>query len=1573
MTRRKSRTSRIPARTRRSRGRRGTVLLFALGVLAIISVAALSYVTFVRVDRNSSAAVAKTVLYERQVGRVIAHHQDVLAADLFGNKLVTPAVPRDFVVGGSPNQPPIWPKMFEDGEYRDYSWTNFATFNRDLPGKKAKGVVDNSVLRLDEVAPQDDAWLSSIDPVWVNPQNGGRTHWRQITNVRGIYTYDDAGTPKNLTDDRWIRGDGKFVDLGQFFLDYRTIGSTHRGNPATNLLDKTIFGNGSPNGAVFPRFAAGDYTLAPFEALHFMDTYPAAPSAGNPQLTPRDERFWADTDGDLRPDARWQLIDSLGTAEGLIWVTASRIVDLSGMVNANSSIEGGFGATSLEEYAEGRTPADIDLFRLLRNDLSGENIIPFGRQWVNVRSDSTKLTQDGGTFAAHLVDRLRVKELMLILDDPDPRGTDPVDFPFQANWEWSETQLGGRMTSDQRRAYWNEIGSAPGRVAGLSTPRGPAQIGYSLDNMLDLHAFSGTNNRSILSEFEEVIDGPDNTLGFLPRPEDDDTVALGPMRSRERPGDARYLGSALTAAPGPNQTRPHPIELRNDPRRLLTMVSGASNVSPVPVLNNKAQVWNGRPYYGRFFNERVRLSDFGITSVPAAYEAFVWALAPLATDEPITAWCHKSFGALVGDFIDGRRLVQTGGATNPAYHYGGEDVAGGPSPARDLAPAARPSSVQYGGASGASFATHTSVALALNLKDASDSDSNPTVGRLFVSDRDEDALRTHVLGQDKVAFGTRFSHGDIPQDLLPADSSGLRATDTATFDRVVEQKDAAGIDAWLSGFGKGRETGVTFVGLEKHPYITEVFAFALFETAPEGSLIDTYDANRQVGSVIVFQVQNPYQSEVTIDSSYEFVLMRADKSDLQETGSEAPLRLSPTESVRIAANNAATFVFTYGRVGDSNFFDVLGIGPDDDADDEIDDNDSVEDKIRDESFVVRNKRLALHADSQQLVLDYPAFVMKFARQPVRVVLRRDIAALATPGVPNTSRAVLDYFETAQNFCDFPAAINMADASLGFTAAYFSAVGYTAMGDLLDPDRQSFDAGRIAGRVGLTCSVTRPVRASTNGDFPKYVVATRGDDINVDSMSDGLRSEWFMHAWLYPIQPVNPGHAPNVIPGLGLPPRLHFMDAPIAGFPVVSAELINQHDLESSTLKTADSKAGGVPDRTPGFFSPNAPGWQLWVPDVPLEYVSELHQLCTYAHMCRDDRINDIGAWTTVGMQLRESLTWDYAKASNFNNNPYLATLDPTRYIPSGPDFFGDGEYTRDDSLALPLALRVFDCFEALEPADALAQGRININTATERVLQVLPLMAPGDSLLSPLGQDDDRVLKMLQFRDAWDPDSGNVWQPDYLSQTMLSLGSALGDFSKGEKIRRHDSTHRPADTGINTQYPFTTGFATAGELAYLNSWGDASEPQDSFPAGFVPSTLALDGSDIGGTDEARRVFEGNLGVVVDPGAPTFTFTPDGIADDPKERLALYRAVSNIVTTRSDVFGAWFVLRGYDPKQIEAIDVDPGDPLAAMDNAETPFLPVYESRWFVIYDRSNCKSPTDRPRVLLKAQLPSAKP
>ncbi len=89
---------------------------------------------------------------------------------------------------------------------------------------------------------------------------------------------------------------------------------------------------------------------------------------------------------------------------------------------------------------------------------------------------------------------------------------------------------------------------------------------------------------------------------------------------------------------------------------------------------------------------------------------------------------------------------------------------------------------------------------------------------------------------------------------------------------------------------------------------------------------------------------------------------------------------------------------------------------------------------------------------------------------------------------------------------------------------------------------------------------------------------------------------------------------------------------------------------------------------------------------------------------------------------------------------------------------------------------------------------------------------------------------------------------------------------------------------------------------------------------------------------------------------------------------MFRALSNIVTQRSDVYLAWFVLRGYSPDVIEQIQVDGSGSLAVEKAMNKPeFRAAYETRWLAVLDRSNVRTPLDRPEVLMLVELPSTSP
>ncbi|RMH28064.1 MAG: hypothetical protein D6693_04240, partial [Planctomycetota bacterium] len=196
-------------RIRRLRDGRGSILVMTVGVLAVLAVMALSYVTVVRIDRRSTDAYQRDENLQQQVVVATSWIRALLAADLFGNRMVNANTPRT-LSGGDSNLP----RAFEDGEYADTPWTDldprnpgntltgvpytwntaFATPGNPNPAPPLNAQLDptgqnNSIP--DRAAP-GDAWLASTQPIDTGQSSNDGAEWDtwpQISNLLSAYRY----------------------------------------------------------------------------------------------------------------------------------------------------------------------------------------------------------------------------------------------------------------------------------------------------------------------------------------------------------------------------------------------------------------------------------------------------------------------------------------------------------------------------------------------------------------------------------------------------------------------------------------------------------------------------------------------------------------------------------------------------------------------------------------------------------------------------------------------------------------------------------------------------------------------------------------------------------------------------------------------------------------------------------------------------------------------------------------------------------------------------------------------------------------------------------------------------------------------------------------------------------------------------------------------------------------------------------------------------------------------------------------------------------------------------------------
>lgn len=1592
------------------RGRRGSVIVLAVGVLAVLAIIAISYTVAVRNDRQGAQALQAASVVTGQEKVVVGEIGALATADLFGGKIVTRDIPKYLDSSGNPSEPlgsgatRIWPTMFEDGEFSDFPWVDgdptTHSFLTSFPGQLLQGnpgaiLVPNSPLAV--AATHDDPWLASSEPIaGPNSTNGRWDTWPQITNLRCGYRL--IPNPSNPSAKVWLRDDGRYADLGQFFLSDRAL-NTGKPDPDAYLSD---FEDGVPNN-VYSQMVSGpalgrnqqvfDFQISGMGNNPALGGLPAELYAGggNPDpgrafpYEPIDERFWADTDGDLRPDARWQVLDALGGLGGLRWVVACRIIDSSGQINVNTAIESGLNNTgttfagfspilpiaqsgeptiTIASLLGGTTPADVDLFRLIRTaDRSERDMFTAGawfnggmqgaRDLVRVnRFDPFQGSPVRPAWRVHVDDALRLTDLLnetRIALDPNlgqERYPPIVNQPQSITGNW-------RYLAAERDALYREFGVAPFDNESFATP-------FSLDDEIELKTYWGVNNDKSLSALERSLDS-----GYLPAEAStyspglltngDPVISVGPLRAASPSKYERTLQP--TADPGGSLARARPAvdDLRDDIRHHLTTYSGAADFSPVPVLNEAIEGTGPamrRAYGDRAFNHKIRFRDFptntsGSTTaeqqlkdarkfelIRRSFEAFSWALAPLATGS--NAWDRPIMPPLTPSDVGAN-------AADAVRHYGGGP--GGP---------ATRIGTDTGVNMGAAYGILRAASLAVNLADAQDDAfpqsvtadptiEEPTVVRLFnIAQTDPLAPPASVpdTGGGVLELGVRFSQGDVPSTSLPLEYVGQPAN------------------------------GVTLIGLDRQPFLRGASFLAVYENtgafgqaqtvappAPAIELeINTDSPVQQRGSIFAVEVCNPWPKAV--DAAGYRVALASDTGWM-----EFMIDSGATGGSLIPAGECATFYVSVARSSPDPEWAAA------------------------EADWEAEAVSGSGASTPRKVTDPPVMRDLTTGAPLTGTL---------PPVPFHTLASTSTRAATVLLITGSAAPYVVDRMTPATAGEFPAL---ASGLVTVPEPAGLTPGQqYEGRIASAGSVRRlnDVPASGAG-FPAYIIERPADNL-ADSYTSGVIPGGWYSWWLR---------------GSTVAIEDLFGGATAVGY---------------SDLKT---HIGELDAASPAF-----PSVQFFVPNDPLRSPSELGMLCAFTHMyvhntnvalsvidlvrAADPTVTGEGSWRTISEQLGQDahLAYDSAQTPGSTNiNPCLGALDMTRFTlsrtapPGGAAGLGvlggtSGLANVPDALAVPLASRVFDCFEALDIPSGLAQGRVNVNTAPLRALRMLPWMSPWyevrntfDNLGNPnpaffdgsladasgasgfTALSRDRAFALADYREAgFDGLLPNV------SQFSLTSGAA-------DSLSREGQTHLTGlrSVGVRSGGRPSPGLVATGEMALIARWNtnasNTAAPGDV--TGFAGANAYENFAEAGTVDPVGMVRR-NTGMPVTVALTNSVVETDGLLDirpntaataggttkpldpidDAEERLTIFRPLANIVTTRSDVFTAWFVIRGYDPRRIAAVQIpDSGDDQERVRKALNQLTPTHESRWLAVFDRSNVKSPIDRPRLLMLTQLP----
>ncbi|TVQ51530.1 MAG: hypothetical protein EA377_12365, partial [Phycisphaerales bacterium] len=140
---------------------------------------------------------------------------------------------------------------------------------------------------------------------------------------------------------------------------------------------------------------------------------------------------------------------------------------------------------------------------------------------------------------------------------------------------------------------------------------------------------------------------------------------------------------------------------------------------------------------------------------------------------------------------------------------------------------------------------------------------------------------------------------------------------------------------------------------------------------------------------------------------------------------------------------------------------------------------------------------------------------------------------------------------------------------------------------------------------------------------------------------------------------------------------------------------------------------------------------------------------------------------------------------------------------------------------------------------------------------------------------------------------------------------------------------------------------------------DTTDPSSNF-AYLFPENITLNGVDH--TTSRSAWISTDTKDVYAPGENFANFPPnldrDNVAEDQDEANLLFAGISNLVSTRSDVFIVYFRIRSFRQNDITGV----------WDATDPDFI-VDDSRYVMVVDRSEVNTPDDEPKILLLEKLP----
>jgi hypothetical protein len=173
-----------------------------------------------------------------------------------------------------------------------------------------------------------------------------------------------------------------------------------------------------------------------------------------------------------------------------------------------------------------------------------------------------------------------------------------------------------------------------------------------------------------------------------------------------------------------------------------------------------------------------------------------------------------------------------------------------------------------------------------------------------------------------------------------------------------------------------------------------------------------------------------------------------------------------------------------------------------------------------------------------------------------------------------------------------------------------------------------------------------------------------------------------------------------------------------------------------------------------------------------------------------------------------------------------------------------------------------------------------------------------------------------------------------LSRTSLAAPAMLGSPGAGYPFWQYDKAWSIRLGGLD---PYRSDY-TDGD-GFGQGWFAANRSASDEP---LDARLSTD-------RQGLRTFNFVTDTYLDQG---FSLSPDSSYGDSEEQNLLFKGISNLITTRSDVFTVYFRIRTV--KQ---------DPTTGGWNGTDPDSVLEDARYVMCVDRSNVNRPTDQPRIV----------